>query len=823
MSGRPPAAVRRAVLVLVGVLALTLIPSAAQAVPTGPDEGRAWFGPSLNWEKETATGYAQKLGATPSLYAQRVHYPLGDDDVTYLDQFVEQATSQGAVAVVELQPQVGLDELTAQDAQRLADRLDRLKQERDADVLVRFAPEMNASWVTWGQSPADYKRAFRTVAEAVHATAPNAAMVWSPAYGSGYPYGTAYGALESVDPERSAALDTNDDGDVTEADDPYGPYYPGDEAVDWVGLSLYHFGEQQDFGDNVRPDDGDFAARLDEQAGYGDGRQRRTFYDRFAESRDQPMLVETSALYNTEERGGADELDIKRTWWRQVLAELPERPRIAGVTWLELRREEAEADGDVVDWRAVHRDDLASSLRADLEDSTVDLGPVTRVLDQETGNEASQQGWLADDVSAEMGWIVFCVVLLAIAYLWSGIAGRYIRSWRYPNEDDPRDRRLDLFRGWIILAVVITHIEVSGPYSYVTLNAVGAITGAEMFVLLSGVVLGMIYAPTVKRFGEWATAVTMWKRARKQYLVALAVVMIVYVLSLLPFVDASVITTFTDRGTGAEGEGAQGTVYDLYANAPRLFDYPPPWYAVKQLLLLQIGPWVFNIMGLFVVLSLLLPVIMWFVRRRMWWLVLAVSWALYVLDARYSVRVLPSQFQDVFPLLTWQLPFMHGLVLGHYRRRIQRALTTRLGKVLVGVVVVGYAAVLGYLWLCHRFEVRPELLPANAYGYLYDNAYIRVFLQWGRLLDLAVMLVVAYAFLTTCWKPVNAVIGWLWIPLGQASLYVFIVHVFFVLAVGNIPGLDRMSIWQGTLVHTVVILTIWVMVKKKFLFSVIPR
>ncbi|TCJ00545.1 OpgC domain-containing protein [Aeromicrobium sp. IC_218] len=822
MSGRPPTTVHVLLAALVGLL-LTLVGAPAQAVPDGPDADRAWFGPNLDWEKQTATGYAEHLGASPSLYAQRVHYPLAADDVTYLDQFVQQATSQGAVAVVELQPQVPLDQLTEADAERLADRLAGLERERDAEVLVRFAPEMNASWVTWGQSPTDYRRAFRVVADAVHADAPNAAMVWSPAYGAGYPYGTAYGALESVDPERSAALDTDDDGDVTEADDPYGPYYPGDEAVDWVGLSLYHFGEVQDFGENVRPDDGDFAARLDEQAGYGDERRRRSFYDRFAEGRDKPMLVETGALYNVEARGGDGELDVKRTWWRQVLAELPSHPQVDGVTWLELRRQEAEADGDVVDWRAVHRDDLADDLRADLEDSSVDLGPVTRVLDQESGNEASQQGWQPDDVSAEMGWIVLCVVLLAVAYLFSGFAGRYLRSWRYPDEDDPRDRRLDLFRGWIILAVVITHIEVSGPYSYVTLNAIGAITGAEMFVLLSGVVLGMIYAPTVKRFGEWATAVMMLRRARKQYLVALAVVMIVYLLSLLPFVDASVITTFTDRGTGSEGEGAQGLVYDLYANAPRLFDYPPPWYAVKQLLLLQIGPWVFNIMGLFVVLSLLLPVIMWFVRRGMWWLVLAVSWGLYLLDAAYSVRVLPSQFQDVFPLLTWQLPFMHGLVLGHYRRHVQRALTTRLGKVLVGVVVVGYAAALGYLWLCHRVEVRPDLLPANAYGYLYDHAYIRVFLQWGRLLDLAVMLVVAYAFLTTCWKPVNAVIGWLWIPLGQASLYVFIVHVFFVLAVGNIPGLDRMSIWQGVLVHTVVILTLWVMVKKKFLFSVIPR
>ncbi|WP_447647052.1 OpgC domain-containing protein [Nocardioides zeae] len=366
-------------------------------------------------------------------------------------------------------------------------------------------------------------------------------------------------------------------------------------------------------------------------------------------------------------------------------------------------------------------------------------------------------------------------------------------------------------------------MEVTSPYSYISLNAIGAITGAEMFVLLSGIVLGMIYLPTVRKLGEWVTAVTMWKRARKQYLVALVVVVLVYLLGKLPFVDATVITTFTDRGTGENGEAVSGQVYDLYANAPRLFDYPPPWYAVRQLLLLEMGPWVFNIMGLFVVLSLLLPVLMWFIKRGLWWVVLGVSWALFVWNSIAEVHVLPSQFEDVFPLLTWQIAFTHGLVLGVYRRQVTAALVSNAGKIACSVFVFGYAGSLVWLWLAHTYGYSASPFPEGSYGWLYDNAYTRVFLQPGRLVDLALMIVVTYAVLTTMWKPINKAIGWFWIPLGSASLYVFIVHVFFVLAVGNIPGLDRGSWWQGTLVHTVVLALIWVMVKKKFLFSVIPR
>ena len=297
---------------------------------------------------------------------------------------------------------------------------------------------------------------------------------------------------------------------------------------------------------------------------------------------------------------------------------------------------------------------------------------------------------------------------------------------------------------------------------------------------------------------------------------------LVWVLGKVPGLDTSAIATFTDRGTGSAGAGAAGTVYDLYLSAERWLDYPPPQYAIEALLLLEVGPWVFNIMGLFVVLSAVLPLLMVLVRRGLWWLLLALSWAAYVVGTVTGAQLLPSQFEDVFPLLIWQLPFVHGLVLGHYRRQVLRALTRRTGAIVVGVLVVGYAAALGWLWLSHTHGV-PGPFPAGTWDLLAERGYTRVVLQPGRLVDLPFFLAVSYVVLTFCWVPISRAISWLWTPLGRSSLYVFIVHVFFVLAVANVPGLDRESVWQGTLVHTVVILAIWGMVKRRVLFGVIPR
>lgn len=790
-------------------------PAGAADVVPSPADG-PYVGPMLDWDEDSADDYADRLGLSPSVYAQKVRYPLDADDRRFLDQFVQQAAAHGAVAQLTLEPRVPLAELTASDARDLGGRIDDLHRRLDTRFVVRFAPEMNGSWTAWGQQPEAYREAFRTTADGIDERTDAAEMAWTPAYGAGYPFGRAYGSIPGSAPRPAGQLDTNDDGEVDEADDPYGPYWPGDDVVDRVGLVMFRFGEEQPFGtDSVAAPD-ELVERLEERFGYDDDTDRRSFHDRFARD-GRAMSLETAAAWY--DRGDVGELDVKAAWWDQVFSPSVRQayPEIDLVTWLEQRRPEEEADGRPVDWRATSRPELARSFEAVLRDGAT-TGAVTRVVDQQVANESTAEYRQADpDDGDPMAWIVGCVVLAAVLFVLSGVVGRLVPSWRYPDTGSLRDGRLDFLRGWVMVTVVVVHTEVAGAYSFVSRNAIGAITGAEMFVLLSGLVLGMVYPRAVERLGPKAAAAGAWARVRKQYLTALGVVVLAYVVGLLPWISSTVVTTFVDRGTGTGGGAAAGQVYDLYANFPRLLDYPPPWYAVRQLLLLEMGPWVFNIMGLFVVLSALVPALMWLIRRGLWWVVLAISWALYLVEAYYQLRVLPSQFDAVFPLLSWQLPFLHGLVIGRYRTQITRALTSRTGLVVTSVLVVGYAVVLGTLW-----ATQGTPLLGIDYDRLYENLYQRIYLQPGRLLDLLLVLVVAYALLTAAWKPLDRAFGWFYVPIGAASLYVFIIHVFFVIAVANVPGLDRSDPVQGTIVHTVELGLIWFMVRRQVLFKVIP-
>ena len=65
---------------------------------------------------------------------------------------------------------------------------------------------MNGNWTPWGRDPLAYRRAFRLVHAVVNRHATNVALVWAP------------GAVPTYN------LDL---------------YYPGDDVVDWVGISLY--------------------------------------------------------------------------------------------------------------------------------------------------------------------------------------------------------------------------------------------------------------------------------------------------------------------------------------------------------------------------------------------------------------------------------------------------------------------------------------------------------------------------------------------------------------------------------------------------------
>lgn len=152
-------------------------------------------------------------------------------------------------------------------------------------------------------------------------------MLWSPNVGVHYPYNAAPGAAvqsgyDTAPPEDRAELDTNHDGLITAADDPYLPYYPGDDVVDWVGLSLYYY---QDGPNNKVPQPGyffDYLRGTNLQAYGADptvDMSLRDFYQRFSVERNKPLALSESGAGYLIGQPGATEAEIKTAWYKEVL------------------------------------------------------------------------------------------------------------------------------------------------------------------------------------------------------------------------------------------------------------------------------------------------------------------------------------------------------------------------------------------------------------------------------------------------------------------------------------------------------------------------
>ena len=134
---------------------------------------------------------------------------------------------------------------------------------RGASFMIRFAHEMNGSWYPWSQSPTLYISKFRMASRILHAIVPkNLALLWAPNHGAGYPFIGGRHQCIKDECDDFDILDTNGDGVLNQEDDMYSPYYPGDDAVDWVGMTLYHWGKVAPWGLNYVAEPRTFSGRV---------------------------------------------------------------------------------------------------------------------------------------------------------------------------------------------------------------------------------------------------------------------------------------------------------------------------------------------------------------------------------------------------------------------------------------------------------------------------------------------------------------------------------------------------------------------------------
>ncbi|KAJ3110594.1 hypothetical protein HDU96_006425 [Phlyctochytrium bullatum] len=243
----------------------------------------------------------------------------------------------------------GFDAITDESVNRLADQLYNLTapDRSNRRVFLRLFPEMNGNWYArWHRRPVEYRRQWIRIWNAVsrRGAKDRVAFVWAPNYRENYPYGgsdTITGPTGSY-PNATEwdALDTSGEGDLSPLDSAFSPWYPGDQYVDWVGLSVYF----KNNGANSPPPAGAFDS-------YMEG-NRENFYELYARQKNKPfMITESGAGFNIDDlrsgtpvpvaTSGASQLAVQQPFWQQYItseAALRKYPLMKMITLFEHRK-----------------------------------------------------------------------------------------------------------------------------------------------------------------------------------------------------------------------------------------------------------------------------------------------------------------------------------------------------------------------------------------------------------------------------------------------------------------------------------------------------
>ena len=358
-----------------------------------------------------------------------------------------------------------------------------------------------------------------------------------------------------------------------------------------------------------------------------------------------------------------------------------------------------------------------------------------------------------------------------------------MRSWGYIPESN-RDLRLDFLRGYLIFAMVVDHVGEGSWLHAITGGDRFVVSAAEGFVFLSGLVMGMVYRRVIRRDGFKAAVRKAFARFAKLYLLHVALT--------LGFLTAS---------------GLAGAFWfvPLEDEAAYLVD----------VLTLRQTYYITDVIHLYAVLVLILPLALLLLARGRTFLVLLVSGLLWAIYQQYPWELTAITGNVAFPAAAWQIFFLMGLVIGYHRARIG-AFIARVPLVVAAPLL----AIIALALLAQHLSGNSILLTDGWAGQSYSDIFLKSDVRPGRLLAAAVFFPLAYLLVTIAWRPLLKGLGWLLLPLGQNSLLAYSSQLPIVLIAGTLlswMGLEGANPAVNSAIQLAAVALVWSMVRARVL------
>lgn len=226
---------------------------------------------------------------------------------------------------------------------------------------------------------------------------------------------------------------------------------------------------------------------------------------------------------------------------------------------------------------------------------------------------------------------------------------------------------LDMLRGFALLCIMLDHMPIS-VLRNLTLSTWTMFDAAELFMLLSGFLVGLVWTMEVAKRGEGAAMRRFWRRS---FQVWRALIIGAVLMALL----SAGLLALDMRHTA---------IWNEYAR----FVIEQPFWFIAAVGSLWMQPNVLDILSTYVVLIAIVPLVMPLMTRWPWAIVggSILVWA-YAIPLN---SMIPNQRHEpgfVFNPFGWQILFFTGAGMGLYRRRLMEELQPY-GRWLTAICIV---------------------------------------------------------------------------------------------------------------------------------------
>lgn len=367
----------------------------------------------------------------------------------------------------------------------------------------------------------------------------------------------------------------------------------------------------------------------------------------------------------------------------------------------------------------------------------------------------------------------------------------------------PRIIALDLLRGYFLVSIILNHLQwYPNAFDWVALRGSLLVSAAEGFFMISGMLLGIVRGRKLIDQPLKVSTLLVLKRGLTLYAAA------VILMLLFTFVGWFFLG---NPGLKPGIRPMDQPIYEILLGAVGL-QYLYGWA---------------DFLRLYAIFLIMTPIALWLLRKGKWYIVALGSCALWALFP--VAHAISGKSYELLMPLSWQLIFFAGLIIGFHWPDLQAWWQRQSQKLRksIAVPVLALAAVTLCINAAVVILIALGLVPESVRVF-YDTQLATTFnkdeLTIPRILLFGLWFTLGLSLFMRYEKKIAQWFGWILLPFGTNSLYVYILHavLLFFAHLIVMPG-SSSNLIQNFLGSALILGIIYFAVKKRFLFKIIPR